>query len=441
MSIAAASLQDAGREWTWPAGRKLGNWTIALVVFLGGFVIDEPAPYELLLSPIIVIWACFGLRLNRGFAPMVLLLLLYLAGGVLTLTQTADLPTGVVYMATSAFVIFSAFFFAAVVAVAPEERLRIITNAYIAGAVVTALLGIAGYFNLFPGSDIFLRYDRVKGAFQDPNVFGPFLVLPLVFLFREILTRPLRQSPGKIVLLLILVVGIFLAFSRAAWGMAGFALILTAGLTFLSERRPVARLRILIYLALALLVIGLLVAAALSIPAVSNLFAQRAQLVESYDAGDLGRFGRQQLGFFLVQERPLGIGPLQFAHLFGEDEHNMWLKGFTTYGWLGGFAYIVLVLWTIFAAGRLLLKPRPWQKYLQCAFAVYLGQVMIHNVIDNDHWRHLFLLYGMLWGIIAADRMFIRAARRAASPPAPISAPAWLSEPETIPRAQPQPAA
>jgi hypothetical protein len=40
------------------------------------------------------------------------------------------------------------------------------------------------------------------------------------------------------------------------------------------------------------------------------------------------------------------------------------------------------------------------------------GQILIHNVIDNDHWRHLFLLYGILWGIIAADRRYVRDVRR-----------------------------
>ena len=38
----------------------------------------------------------------------------------------------------------------------------------------------------------------------------------------------------------------------------------------------------------------------------------------------------------------------------------MWLKGFTVYGWLGGFAYIILVLWTLAAASPLLFKPPPW---------------------------------------------------------------------------------
>jgi hypothetical protein len=48
-------------------------------------------------------------------------------------------------------------------------------------------------------------------------------------------------------------------------------------------------------------------------------------------------------------------------------------------------------------------------------------------VIDNDHWRHLFLLYGLLWGIVAADKLWkrdIRTAIAAGSVPAIERAPA-----------------
>ncbi len=86
----------------------------------------------------------------------------------------------------------------------------------------------------------------------------------------------------------------------------------------------------------------------------------------------------------------------------------MWLKGFTTYGWIGGFSYIVLVVWTLVASFPLVFKQRPWTPIVQCAFAVFVGHVVIHNVIDNDHWRHLFLIYGMLWGAVAADRLYVR---------------------------------
>jgi hypothetical protein len=432
LSVAsAAEYRPASLNWAF--GRKLADWTVGAITFLGAFVIFEPAPYDLLLFPIILVWSIFGLRLNRHFLPMIVLLLLYLTGGIIAVTQNRPYlyDRAFMYMAVTGFLVFSAIFFAAVVAEAPERRYRIIMRAYIAAAVVSALLGIAGYFSLFPGAEIFTLYDRVKGTFQDPNVLGPFLVLPIVLLFQDIFTHPLRRSGWKAPLLLILLFAEFLAFSRAGWGMTVFAVLLVSFFSFLNESRQIARFRIVAFLVAGFFVVALLLTVALSIPEVSSLFADRAQLVEEYDTARYGRFARHILGFFMAQENPLGIGPYTFGHLFGEEEHNMWLKGFTAYGWLGGFSYVALVLWTLIAATPLLFKPRPWQAAFQCIYAVFLGHLLIHNVIDNDHWRHLFLIYGLLWGAIAAEKMHARNMRRGAAPAV------LLSEP--IPRAPPVP--
>jgi hypothetical protein len=414
LSVPSAAAAEALPRWNWPLGRKLGDWTFGFITFLGAFVIDEPAPYEILLGPIVVVWAVFGLRLNRHFAPMVVLFLLCLAGGLLGLTQLADPASGLLYIATTGILVLSAVFYAAVIATAPE-RLRFVKTASIASGVIASLLGIAGYFHLFPGAEIFTLYERVRGTFQDPNVFAPFLVLPIAFLFRDIVTQRLRDGVIKSLWLMILLLALFLAFSRAAWGMAAFSVLLVALLAFITERSAAGRLRIAVYFATGLVVTALLVVAVLSIPAVSTLFAERAHLVEDYDTGPLGRFGRHIAGFFLIQERPLGLGPLEFSKLFGEDEHNTWLKGFTTYGWLGGFAYIALAVWTLVAATPVLFRPRAWQALFQCIYSVFVGLILIHAVIDNDHWRQLFMLYGIIWGVIAAEKMAASKARRGAA--------------------------
>ena len=52
----------------------------------------------------------------------------------------------------------------------------------------------------------------------------------------------------------------------------------------------------------------------------------------------------------MMLERPLGIGAMEFGKTYGEDEHDIWLKSLTTYGWLGFAAYVSLVLWTLIAA-------------------------------------------------------------------------------------------
>ena len=42
--------------------------------------------------------------------------------------------------------------------------------------------------------------------------------------------------------------------------------------------------------------------------------------------------------------------------------------------------------------------------YGVAAYIVFLGHILMASVIDIDHWRHVYLLIGILWGSIAADR-------------------------------------
>ncbi len=98
-----------------------------------------------------------------------------------------------------------------------------------------------------------------------------------------------------------------------------------------------------------------------------------------------------------------GIGPLEFGQIFGEDTHNIWLKALMDYGWIGFLSYLGLILWTIAAGFRILFRARPWQPYLLCAYVVFLGHVGLGSVIDTDHWRHFYLLLGLIWGAIALE--------------------------------------
>ena len=412
MSVAAAVAPVERPHWNWAAGRKAGDWIIAIVAFLGAFVINEPAPYDLLLVAVVLVWAILGLKFNRFALPMTILMMVYLAGGFLSLTQIDSFGKPIVYMATTTFLIASSVFYAAVIVENPGPRLALIRKAYIASAIVVSVIAILAYFNAIPHADYFKLYDRAKGTFQDPNVFGPFLALPLTFLVRDILTRRFRESFWEIGWFLIILFALFLSFSRAAWGLGAFASIAIAFIAYINEPRQVVRFRLVAYLVGGAAAVSVMISVAISIPQVRDLYLERAHVVQDYDDSRVGRFERQKAGFFLMQEKPFGIGPEQFGPIFGEDEHNMWLKGFTTYGWLGGFAYIILVAWTLAAAAPLLFKPRPWQPIVQCTYVVFLGHVFVHNVIDNDHWRHLYLMYGLLWGAIAAEKMFARQRRR-----------------------------
>ena len=52
----------------------------------------------------------------------------------------------------------------------------------------------------------------------------------------------------------------------------------------------------------------------------------------------------------------------------------------------------------------------PWQPYVITAFAAFVGEVAEGAVIDTDHWRHFFLLLGMVWGLYTATLRQVRSA-------------------------------
>ncbi len=170
------------------------------------------------------------------------------------------------------------------------------------------------------------------------------------------------------------------------------------------ERSLKARMRFIALGAVGLVMIGVLIGAALSVPAVSALFDDRAHIEQNYDSGHLGRFQRHAIGFNMMLDHPLGIGALEFGRQFREDEHDIWLKTLTTYGWLGFASYLTLVLWTLAAAFPLVFRTGPLQPVIQIAYIVFFGHILMATVIDIDHWRHVYLLLGILWGAIAADK-------------------------------------
>lgn len=399
----------------------LGDAFLFLTVASSSIVMFEPAPYDLLLSIHAVVAFALGLALPRALAPLVVLLLLYDIGGILSMTQVVydqpPNPNPTVFVLISGLLAVNAIFFAALTADRPY-RMQLIMKATVAAAVLAALLGVVGWALKIEALTLF---GRAKGTFKDPNVYGPFMVLPFVWLVRGILTERLAQSWPKLLPAVIILAGIFMSMSRAAWGLAAGCLVLLGLILFANERGARGRLRLIVLALVGMVTLALLMGAALSIEEVRNLFFERAKLVQDYDGARLGRFARHLIGFLWATELPLGIGPYQFDHYFPEDPHNVYLKSLMVYGWLGFVAYVALALWTIGKLFALMFKPRPWQAMAQVVWVVLTGHQIVSWVIDSDHWRHYYLMWGLAWGMIALEARHRRAQAhpRVASVPAP----------------------
>jgi O-antigen ligase len=322
--------------------------------------------------------------------------------------QVSDQSKPVIWVFISAFLAATAIFYAAMLGTNTQRRLELLMRGYLAAALIASLAAVAGYFHLLGGAlDMFVLYDRARGTFNDPNVLGAFLVLPgLLVLQRMLAGRRLIRST---LMLLLMLAALLLSFSRGAWGQFAFAAALMMALTFVTSRSSGERLRILIVAVLGLVAVVVFVTALLSIPQVADLFKERATLEQSYDVGRFGRFGRYLLGADLALEHPLGIGPLQFARYFTEDAHNTFLNAFMSGGWLSGFAYLTLSVVTVAMATRFVFVRTPWQPIYHAVYAAYVGTVAESAIIDIDHWRHYFLILGVLWGLMAASRSYRRA--------------------------------
>ena len=381
----------------------------------GAFVFMEPSPYEITSLVTIVLFAASGLALRSSLLPLAALLILCNLGFAIAVVPVLDQPKTLMWVLVSCFLAVTAVFYAAMLSANTETRLKLLLRGYTFAALIATLAGIAGYFHLIPGvSDIFLLYDRARGTFNDPNVLGAFLVLPALLAFQRMLANRFADAARASMLLLVLMAGLFLSFSRGAWGQFAFASVVMMMLTFVTSRSPRERLRIVLIAVLGAMALAALIAALLSIDQVAALFKQRAMLEQSYDEGPTGRFGRWGLGFLLALDTPLGIGPLQFHFFFPEDPHNSYLNAFMSGGWIAGFAYLTLIAVTLVLGLRFVFVTTPWRGTYIAVYAAFVGTAVESAIIDSDHWRHYFLILGVLWGLMTVSRGYLPARRRAA---------------------------
>jgi hypothetical protein len=74
------------------------------------------------------------------------------------------------------------------------------------------------------------------------------------------------------------------------------------------------------------------------------------------------------------------------------------------HGWLGGAAYLTLIVVTLWIGFRTLWVRTPWQTLLVATYPAFVAMVFEGIWGDTDHWRHFYILLGMVWGMVAATQ-------------------------------------
>jgi O-antigen ligase len=407
----AASLPHQGGAQRTGLVHRLALGLVALTIVSSGLVFSEPAPVDALAIALMVLLPTLGLvAVNPMLVGYFSLWAVVGACAVLAATLSLDLGATLTHVGVTLYLYAATVLFAAFIAKSPARHTALIMNAWTCGALIAAGAGLIGYFDLLPGAyDLFTRFDRASGTFKDPNVLGPFLIVPLLYMLHLALHRSWRSVLLPLTVAAVLLLAVLLTFSRGAWINLAVALAVYGYLTLLTAERNATRLKLTALLAAGALFAAGLVAVALSSDTIANMLAERASVALEYDVGAEGRFGGQEKAVGLIAENPLGIGAQQFAlRHHPEEAHNVYLSMPLNAGWLGGGVYWILVGLTLVLGFRHAMKASPMRPLFLVAYAAFVGVALEGLIVDTDHWRHFYLIMAVVWGLMslpaAADR-------------------------------------
>ncbi|MGJ0509267.1 MAG: O-antigen ligase family protein [Methylocystis sp.] len=405
--------------------RLVGVW-VFIFVACGAIGVIEPSPYDFASIVAMALWFFGGFSIHRSFLVFGFLILLFNITGFVALIPYWDNADSALYQYQSGYLVLTGLFYALYMGNRTIARVELCLNAHTAGAVVAAVCGVLGYFDVAGlGNEIFAHAGRASGTFKDPNVLGSYLVLPIVWLSQNLMLGRARSVLLTSATLIVLFLGMFLAFSRGSYGATAVAFLLMIASVYATSSDARMKRRIVVATLAALAMITLLIAVLLLNPETREIFALRTAAVQDYDAGETGRFGNQLRSIPMLLERFMGFGPLRFRLVFDLEPHNSYVGAFANNGWIGGFLFILLVGVSAWIGLRLMFASSPAQRQAQVLAPTLLALFLQGFQIDIDHWRFLFFMLGAVWGLEALRQRDAAAAVTPLSPPAaPASSPA-----------------
>ncbi len=380
--------------------------SIFLLLSVSCFVRNEPAPYDLLAVVLMSFSFLFGLRVPSGLqVPLALLALIVLANlisiGVAHESTRYSFGNMALYIGVTTYLFGTWLWFASLAHADPQGLLRVVWPAYTFAGLITVLLQIYAYFRLGPGADNFMENARAMAYFKDPNVTGAFLIPLAVYHVGALLQPGGWRQLWRYAVAGAIASGLLLAFSRGAWAATVLALVIYFVLRTVTAGSIVERARLASTGMVALVVVVVALAGLATLPAVSDMIETRAK-IQTYDIEEGGRFSTQGRAIVEIFENPLGLGPNNSDAHVGRAPHNVYIKLFSDNGWLGGFAWLMFALVNLWRGLVFVLGYRGSMQFhaLVCyaSVAAIFGESII---VDTLHWRHLFLLSGVLWGIMS----------------------------------------
>lgn len=380
-------------------------WLVLSLAMLSSLVKIEPAPVDGLTIAAAVFLFATGLRIPRGFLLPLLFLFVFLLGNVVSVYFAQQTAAAFIYFAVTAYLVLALILYVGLMYWDYQRLLRYFWIGYALAAFVAVSAGIIGFFQLIPQADMFTLFGRASGTFKDPNVYGPYLV-PIILYLLNILDD--ERGLAKVLyggLAIFLMFGLFLSFSRGAILYFVIALLVMLGLKLRSNGSMQMFRR---YFVVGTALTGLLIAAlAISVgmtERLQSMFEDRAKVVQEYDVEEGGRFNTQRIALENAMQHPWGIGPGDSDLLMGLEPHNVYLLVLVENGVIGFIGWVGFFGLTVISATRLLRHSLLLPRDFLPVYAAVVGILLESFIIDSIHWRILFVLSGVLWGMMLAVR-------------------------------------
>jgi O-antigen ligase len=191
--------------------------------------------------------------------------------------------------------------------------------------------------------------------------------------------------------------GILLGFSRGSWINYVVSAVLYTGFRFRTYQNAAEINRLLKILGLVLLLFVVFIIYITSTDKISDMLEVRFH-VQHYDTMHGGRLSNQLLILKTALAHPLGVGAYLSEILFFRAPHNIYLHVLIESGWIGAIAFYSFLIVTLQKAYKFCLQPSSIQRSYAVVFVCTIGILVQSFFIDSTHWRHMYMLFAMLWG-------------------------------------------
>jgi O-antigen ligase len=365
-------------------------------VFLGFLLMSivwvQPGPPDIVFAVVFAVAVASGrMRLRRLPLSVGILVAAFVFLNILSATFVVDPPAAERYFGITLYLAVFSVWLAGYVDSGERAR-RVLVGLLVTGVLTSAAACLALYVPGVPLANRLTGAQRAQGLFHDPNIFGPFMAVLVLFVLEELLQPRLLRIHRfwKFAMLIVLGSGVLFSFSRAAWLNAAvgvFAMLIVFALRHGGGQRAMT---ILVTLLAALAALAVFV----SVSGSATFLSERARL-QSYDTS---RFSAQESGLRLVATYPFGVGPGQFESYVTISAHSTYVRALAEQGILGLATVLALIVATLVFAGRNAVIGRDTYGIGSAALlGAWCGLVANSAFVDTLHWRHLWLVAALIW--------------------------------------------